>query len=290
MKNIIIPHIDQIKSFRLSNPFATEMMILISPIMANLSRLETLIIDNIECYYIERIVNSLFSLPILSSLTIRSIDHIKNQNEIYQKIFHLPVLKYCQVSLETLRNRHLLTVAMNKFSPIEHLIIKNKVSLGQINSLLSYVPQLRRISFGNLDEGRGSQPRMDSINLKYLTHVSLKLHSVTFNKFELLVRDICHQVQVLHIAVYDDYHRGIEHLNADRWEQLISTHMPNLCIFDFQCDCYISDYNNDRQRYEASVLKFNSLFWIKRQWFFQHQFYRIRRNERAIFYSTNPYR
>jgi hypothetical protein len=290
MKNIIIPHIHRIKSFRLSNPFATEMMILISPIMANLSRLETLIIDNIESYYIEGIVNSLFSLPVLSSLTIRSIDHIKNQNDIYQKIFHLPVLKYCQVSLETLRNRHPLAVAMNKFSPIEHLIINNKVSLGQINSLLSYVPQLRRISFGNLDERKNSQLHMGSIALKYLTHVSLKLHSVAFNDFELLVRDICHQVQVLHIAVYDDYHRAIEYLTANRWERLISTHMPNLCIFDFHYDCYISDDSNDRQRYEASVLKFNSLFWIKRQWFFQHQFYRRRRYHRAIFYSTNPYR
>ncbi|CAF3977440.1 unnamed protein product [Rotaria sp. Silwood1] len=291
LTDIIIPHADRIKSFRLSNPFVADMSLLL-PAMTNLTRLETLVINNIESNYIEGIVNHLSSLPVLSSLTIISIDSIKNQNDIYQKIFHLPTLKYCQISIGTLRHRIPLPIATNEFSSIEHLVIKNKVLLNQIDSLLSYVPQLRRLSLDYLDGFRSSQKRMHPVNLNDLTNVSLKLYSIDFNRFEQLVRILFRQVQVLRIVA--DYTRfstfNMEYLNADQWEQLISTHMPNLRIFDFQHQ-YRSWYNNhDRQAYETRVNKFNSVFWIKRQWFFEYQYDQTKSYHVAIFYSINPYR
>ncbi|CAF4285755.1 unnamed protein product, partial [Rotaria sordida] len=79
------------------DPFGADMSLLLFPIIANLTQLTTFIINNIESNYIEHIFNH------LASLIIISIDNIKNQNDIYYKIFRLPTLKYCQLLIETLR-------------------------------------------------------------------------------------------------------------------------------------------------------------------------------------------
>jgi hypothetical protein len=81
LTHIIIPYAYRIQSLRLSNPFAADMCLSLFPIMTNFTRLETVIINNIQSDYIEEVVNHLSSLSVLSSLTIISIGYIKNQND-----------------------------------------------------------------------------------------------------------------------------------------------------------------------------------------------------------------
>jgi hypothetical protein len=262
------------------------------PIMLNLTRLESLSLNNIESNYIEMVIDHLSSLSTLSSLIIECIDDIKNQNDIYQKIFHLPALKYCQILIETSWYPTALSVATNEFNSIEYLIINNKVSVEQLDSLLSYVPQLRRLTIGHLDGLRNRRTQESSTTLNYLTNVSLKLYSVSFNDFELSITDLFRQVQVLRIAVscVGYYRSNMDYLNADRWEQLISINMLNLCVFDFQHQSRTLYDTLDGQKYVIQINKFNSSFWVKHQWFFEHQYYHSANAEAAVFYSTNPYR
>ncbi|CAF4327789.1 unnamed protein product, partial [Rotaria sordida] len=200
----------------------------------------------------------------LSSLIITSIDTIKNHKNIYYKIFRLSISKYCQILIELLQCPKSLPVAINEFSTIEHLIINHEISIDQLPILLSYVPQLRRLSIGNLKEPKLNRTGRGSISLNYLTNVSLKLHDVNFDDFEILVTNYFRQIQVLTIAIqyigfYDD---STQYLNADRWEQLISTHMLNLHIFDFQLSYRGLDSNDERQAFEILINKFNSTFLI----------------------------
>jgi hypothetical protein len=292
LTDIIIPHTDRIQSFRLSNSFAGDMSLLLNPIMTNLIRLETLIINNIESNYIEQVVNQLSSLPVLSSLTITSSDNIKNQNDIYQKIFRLSQLKYCQLSIPTLRRLIPLSIAKNEFSPIEHLVINNRVSLGQLNNLFSYVPKLRRLSLGYLDGYRASRTYTSSIALHYLSRVSLTLSSVNFDEFEQLIKDFFSQIEVLRIGnnTNHSWFSDSEYLNADRWKQLISTHLTNLSTFDFHYQRCRWDYLFATTTPENQISKFNSLFWMERQWYFEHQFYQKLPSNILTFYSINPYR
>jgi hypothetical protein len=109
LTHIIIPHACQIQSLRLSNIFSTEMSLSILSVLTSLSRLKTLTINDIESEYIEQIINRLSSLSVLSSLTITSTGNIKNQNDIYQKIFRFRALKYCQILIEN--NRKPKTIA-----------------------------------------------------------------------------------------------------------------------------------------------------------------------------------
>ncbi|CAF1321297.1 unnamed protein product [Rotaria sp. Silwood1] len=182
LTHIIKLYTYQIELFRLSNPFI-DLCLLLLPIMKKLTQLKTLILNNIESNYIEQIVNHLSSLPVLSSLTIISINTIKNHKNIYYKIFRLAILKYCQILIELLQSPKLLPIATNEFSTIEHLIINHDISIDELPILLSYVPQLRRLSIGHLKESKLNRTERDSISLNYLTNVSLKLHNVNFEDF-----------------------------------------------------------------------------------------------------------
>jgi hypothetical protein len=292
LTHIVIPHTDRIKSLRLSNPFTTDMILLFFPTMKNLTRLETLIINNIEDDYIKQTVDHLSSLPVLSSLSITSIKSNKIRDDIYQKIFRLPALKYCKMSFEIFSGLSSLSIATNEFSSIEHLVINNEISHNGFDRLLSYVPQLRRLSFDHLNGFRNSQIHKSSTILNYLTDVSLELYFANFTDFEQLVKDYFRQVQTLRITVYSTHFNGsnTEFLNADRWERLISTHIPNLRIFDFQHKNSVLNFNEKQLAYETLVNKFNSLFWMKREWFFEYQYYGKRFDNAVVFYSTNPYR
>jgi hypothetical protein len=78
-------------------------------------------------------------------------------------------------------------------------------------------------------------------------------------------------------------------MNASRWEQLISSYIPNLRIFDVWFDIVMSPINNQR-RIRSEITQFISSFWTERGWFFQYIYYPTKRDDHAIFHSANPYR
>jgi len=118
--------------------------------ISNFVLLERLIIDNIEAEYLQNLLHQLISLTALSSLSITSTDKVRNTSAVYCEIFRLPALKYCKLSLEEGHHDELLPVAINEYSSIEHLIIETYRYLPDLSSLLSYVPQLRRLSINSV--------------------------------------------------------------------------------------------------------------------------------------------
>ncbi|CAF0781370.1 unnamed protein product [Adineta steineri] len=260
LTHIIKPCTKRIKLFRLSNP-CIDPCLLLFPLMKRLTQLTTLILNKIEVNHIEPIVNRLSFLPVLSSLTIISINNLTKKNNIYPKLFRLPKLKYCQISIELLQYpKSTLCVATNEFSSIEYLIINNEISIDQLTIILSYVPQLRRLSISYLTKSKHNRIDKDSINLNHLTNVSIRLLCVPFDQFEILMINHFRQIQVLSIAIYFLY--GIhpntdEYIDADRWERLISTHMLNLRIFDFQYTSHGCDSDYKHPEFETLVNKFN---------------------------------
>ena len=200
------------------------------------------------------------------------------------------MLKYCYLSIETTKYLRSLPIATKVFSSVEHLIIKNQVTLEQIDSLLSYVPQLRRLALHKLTESRNNRTNKSLIPLNYIRDLSLELEHIKFNDFELMIRDLFRRVEVLRIKAnhtrYGNY--AFEYLTAEHWEQLISTHLPNLRIFDFQYDS-----NSDREVIDDTTNKLNKfygIFWTKHQWFFERHCDRTNWTVLLDLFSTNPYR
>ena len=292
LSHLILPHVDRIRSLQICIPFVDEIYSCLSPIISNMNRLKRLVIDHIESKFIEEILDHLPSLPLLSSLTIKSMDNDRISTDIYRKIFRLPALRYCQIRIKTKKYLRRLPMATNAFSPIEYLAINNDVLSSELRILLSYVPQLRRLSLSYLCGRPINLLHRNPLVLNHLTDVYLNLHSIHFHEFELLVSCFLRQVQILRFTSVSTYNSApeMEYLNANRWQQLIVTYMPNLRIFDFQHQQHLYRPLVDRQSYQIEINKFKSSFWTEHHWFFDSQYYKTTLFNYAIFYSTNPYR
>ncbi|CAF4269136.1 unnamed protein product, partial [Adineta steineri] len=85
----------------------------------------------------------------------------------------------------------------------------------------------------------------------YLTHVSLDLSSISFDVFEEMVIDIFHVVHVLRIFIRNNNDQM--YTDANRWEQLILSHMRNLRIFDIRHETWSRNITTNNQQIHPST-------------------------------------
>jgi hypothetical protein len=287
-RHIIMPNKHRIQSLHLFNPFIVDLIFSPVRITSNFIRLKTLIFNNIKSKYLINILNHLVSLTSLSSLIIMPVDHVHNPYNFYRQIFRLPSLKYCKMSLKGHIESNSLPVATDEFSPIEHLVIENNFDSNELNILLSYVPQLRRLSVQCLGGPPSRQTELCSIKLNHLTHVSLRKILINFNQLELMIKDLFYQVQVLHISTTSDR----TYLDANHWQQLIISFMPYLRIFNFHYTNFVEndDNSNIQLTYKDVFKQFCTPFWLERKWFFAYHFDLNQYREYINFYSIDSYR
>jgi hypothetical protein len=295
--DIIIPNQHRIVSFHLSNPIIIDRDFSSSSIFSKFTQLQNLVLRNIKPDSLKTILIHLLSLPCLSSLVIDCIGTIPNRDAIYRQIFRLPVLKYCEVSLPDYHKSKPLPIATTDFSPIEYFVITDQLELNEMNSLLSYVPQLRRLSvyLSSLDE-KSIRPYTTVLN--HLTHIAFNIERVSFDKFRLYTKDLFRCVQVLYISIEnsdavhqdaDQRREFIVYYDANRWKEFIVSDIPNLRIFDITI--YNYGYDEDFAEYFSIIDRFNSSFWFERQWFFEYQVHEDSfGTNHLMFYSINPYR
>ncbi|CAF0918835.1 unnamed protein product [Rotaria sordida] len=182
---IILPNKHRIILFHLTNPFTLDLIFSSSSFsILKFIRLQTLILDNMQATYLEDMIDYIipYYIPNLSSLIIHVVDQIQ-----------IPTLKYCKITCETKKDDRLSFLIDDddddKYSPIETLIINDRIWLDEIHDILSYFSNLHRLSIDYLDGFRNKQLKIDSINLKSLTYVNLKVQCLDFNQFEQLIID-----------------------------------------------------------------------------------------------------
>ncbi|CAF3837278.1 unnamed protein product [Adineta steineri] len=293
-KDIILPNKHRIHSLHLSNPCLYDDISSPIHILSQFLHLKTLSLNNIESKYLKYLLPKLVSLPYLSSLSITCRDIIRSRTPIYYRIIRLRALKYCSLSVERFDCGESSSLTINEYNPIEHLIIKHDITTNELYSLLSHVPQLRRLNVSDISSLWGKDIKTSVFVLPCLTHISLGLSSINFNAFEEMMIDMFHLVQVLHISIDNSFNHQM-YINANRWEQLILSHMPNLRIFDIRHEnwsTYIitTIHNANRVISNTRIDNFTSSFWINRQWFFTQQFVHEWERNCIIFHSIDPYR
>ncbi|CAF3980194.1 unnamed protein product, partial [Adineta steineri] len=138
----------RIHSLYISNPFIINLIF--SSIKNDIlfTQLKILYLKNIDSDDCNDLFNYLVSLPQLSTLIIDSFKNDCDRIIMYDKLFRLPALKYCKLSLGdgSAMTDGRLHIAYNNFSPIEHLIIDYNIHFNELFHILSYVPHLRRLS------------------------------------------------------------------------------------------------------------------------------------------------
>ena len=231
------------------------------------TQLEKLRLDDFNPDYSREILTQLISFPCLTSLTIKLIDWSGIKTTFYRVIFRLPKLKYCHLLGKHSLRDELLPSSENESSPMEYLILNYSTCIEQTTALLSYLPQLRRLSMDIVKPEFLRQITLRPRVLDYLTHVSLKVH-LDFDIFRVVVRKLFCQVQVFVLSVSDN----LAYLDAREWERLISLHMTKLRIFDIDIFCSSTSCSNFGY-FIGLTRQFDSSFWLERQWFFERHVY-----------------
>jgi len=209
-----------------------------------------------------------------------TIGLVKDPHTIHQLLFALPVLRYCNTTFKWDNDNFSLLDFIDKSSTIEHFVSKSTYDLQNFNILLSYMPRLVRLSYHGALLWKYSQ-LWRPITLANLTYFHVH-SSISFNEFEILMLNVFHQLQVLRISSAGDN----DYLDSNRWERLISTHMPRLHTFHFQH--FVETLPHDS--YHLLIDGFTSRFWIEHQWFFAHKYYQYNKTFWVFFYSINSNR
>jgi hypothetical protein len=231
------------------------------PIDSSFNHLESLIVERLEPKILISFLTNLGYLQCLSSLTIETWNDFENLNDIYRLIFALPTLKYNKFSLCGDDSSISLPMDSNnkQLSTIEHLVIGHSCKFDELSIVLSYIPQLRRLDFIDTNENDTNLVNMLSIRLLNLTHISLRIYSMTFDDFEILIKKICSKLKYLHVTIRSD---NIVYLDAIRWKKLISEYLLQLKEFYFD---YYTEFGDGYRpsKYIGHSNQFSSSFWLE---------------------------
>jgi hypothetical protein len=188
-----------------------------------------------------------------------------NVDGIYQSILSLSTLKYNYLSVfDYGLDSIIMPIDSNEnFSTVKYLVMDHSCSVNSLMSLLCCTTRLRRLTCKRLIQVDENVREILSITTPDLTYLSIGGCYVNFGVFEIFIKKISSRLKELHIRIF-----GItDYLNANRWEQLIEEHMPNLRKFYFT---YVQSINHQViHPINRIIKKFNSSFWIERKWFFE---------------------
>ncbi|CAF4973866.1 unnamed protein product, partial [Rotaria sp. Silwood1] len=281
-KKFLRMNMHKIVSMRVYLSIQSDTFFLWFTIQSSLTALESLRIYDIEPIRLISLLINLASLPRLFSLSIKTSNTYENLNDIYRLIFTLPTLKWCRFIFDRKNSSFSLPMAINKQqSTIEYLSIHHHCTLNELYTIISYTPQLRRLKLCHKLEIDSNIRTISPIILANLTNVSIYMHHVKFDEFEIFIRKICSTLKILHINIYS---QDIAFLDAYQWEKLILKSLPQLEKF------YLRYYERADRVYKYPIYngepnQFISSFWIERQWVFEAEI-----NSESIIYLVHPYR
>jgi hypothetical protein len=256
----IVSNEHRIVSLRLLDAYYINPFLQLCNLNSTFSRLESLTFVYIKPDEIISLLPNLTQLPRLFSLTVYLETGFTISNEFYQLIFHLPYLKYNKLSTkESLFHIPLSSFINKQISKIEHLIIDHPCDLNQLIAMLSCTPDLRHLTCKRTITLDKQIQNKNLRRLSNLTHIFFCECRLEFRDLEKFMEKISSQLRVLYINTSLDS----LYLDADRWERIISQHLPLLRTFNFE----YKDFN--LISHNVLVNKFTSSFWIDRRWIFE---------------------
>jgi len=255
--------------------------------VSNLSKitgLQTLVLEQIESKMLMNLLEQLRSSTSISSISISVIEPLAHKTEIYLQLFRLSTLKFCKLSLGNYylnQNLSLPFATIHEQCSIEHFILMDRIFTHEIDNLLSYLPQLSRLSLRLRQNSQNERKQSDHV-LRHLTHLSIDAESIEFDGFTQMMIDLFLNIQVLNFTQSNCTNSTNEFFKATKWKQLIVSHLKNLHSFNIQLNTRVENTDYDNQ--------FTTSFWIERQWFITHELYSIRNSNYLNLYSIKPYK
>jgi hypothetical protein len=200
---MITPNQHRIESLHVSNPLIYQHTFALLDQLSTFSRLKALVLHHIEPNSLEKIQPQLPHFPNHSSLSISSIAHGTTMNTVYLLIFRLPLFKYYKISSKEQLHNSAFPFATDEYSPIEHLMINSEIQEDQIDRFLSYVLQLRRLSFRSIVQSDRSITNSPIPTFKHLTNLSLTLLAIELYQTLSIFVNHCPNVEILRLSIVD---------------------------------------------------------------------------------------
>lgn len=250
----------RMKILHLSDPFIIESIFPTTENVSIYSQLKTLHLENIISQYLQDLLHRLTVLPNLSSLTIH-ISSDANMINMLNRLFQLPVLKYCEIFCKGNFQLGALPMSITASSPLEQLIINNCSGLKSIEALLSYVPQLRRLSIS------GENVRIFiSILFNNSKQYSFALTYLLTYDLQEFMKKHSREIKLVHICtmykLYND--------NMEIEENFMAFHLPPVKITLSQDKRQIfSDHTYEI--YTSIIPHHHGFLGNIQQWFFTHE-------------------
>ncbi|CAF4515145.1 unnamed protein product, partial [Rotaria sp. Silwood2] len=152
------------------------------------------------------------------------------------------------------------TASNEQFSGIKYLVFDHRCGLDELIAILSYTPQLYRLSCKQVNEPKKCIVK-DALNVILgLIRVFIAKCYAKFETIAMFLTTISPQLEVLRINRCTD----VTDLGAYRWERIISQHLLHLNMFKFTYEVHVDEDFETSVGHER-LNEFNSLFWMKRR-------------------------
>lgn len=229
---------------------------------------------------------NLMSLPRLVSLSISFFCDEEDLTTIYQIVFNMPMLKYVNISYSESESSVSLPMATNEqISNIKYLVIDHTCTLDELITIISYTPQLQRLTCENVDESNETIQKDKIITIPTLLKISIKRCRVVFDDLETFLTKASPQLQYLRITTSND----ASYLDANRWQRIISQNLRDLSVFEF---VFQETMNEDFEStiYHEKINDFYSSFWFNKKWIFRVNLDTFFWNDHFIAYTIFTYK
>lgn len=231
-------------------------------------RLESIVLEGIESDTLLSTISYFKSIPCLFSLTVcLPMFDMECPLDIYYSIFSLNSLKYVKLSTQIdidLYYVDLFPVILHDdehSKNTEYLTIDHRCNVVEFYHIISLLPKLRSLKCANLQNSIFPTNIVPSISFSHLTSLDIEHTSISFTEFASLATQVLAKIKILKIAIISD----MTYMNAQKWEELITNSMPNLCKFYlYHHECQV---DSEYVSFCKSIEGFMSSFWTERKWY-----------------------
>ena len=218
-------------------------------------------LDCIKSDAVPLLLTYLPTLSHLQSLNISVAEILLDYTNFYQTFFTLPELKYCRFENNNDgdgKTTVLLPMAkQNQFSSIQSMFIRHFCSFDEVETIVSYMPQLRSLYILE----RFNYERLSPLNLANLTSLTIGLYNFTFDELKIYLSKIQSQLEVLHV---NNRTEDLTYMNAKKWEEYLVENLSQLKKFSLS-NIINFVYGEDGLLEMIESNQFTSSFWIERK-------------------------
>ncbi|CAF1052724.1 unnamed protein product [Adineta ricciae] len=262
--NCIVQHKHQLASLSLYDSTFIDQFFQTITCGSFFQRLESVVLENLKPRDLLPILLKLIRVPRLSllMLTVCNGNAIPDFSNAYRLILGLPMIQYIKLRYLGPTPLLLLRNISDQYSTLKRLNLDHTCQSADLVYLLSYTPCLSHLRCRTLKPSQQMNEKL-AVSVPYLTYLFLEECDLHFYELEIFIKKLASQLRTFRILRLKD----TTYLDHERWERLITTHMPYLSHLRLGIHQLMVD-SLEITPYHHRIQRFTSQFWAEHRWIF----------------------